>query len=138
MRKNKRPTLLTRRQILASSVPMAGTISLLPKERATAATDPRATDLRLTAGTRTLDVNGKAARVFGLIGPNGNPGITLSPGERFHVDLVNQAGTSTIMHSHCQLPASKHDSFPRLLTPTIAAGDSHSYDSATDHSTHLI
>src|SRR5258707_9937388 len=35
----------------------------------------------LTAGTRTVVVNGKAAGVFGLIGPNGTPGITLSPGE---------------------------------------------------------
>jgi FtsP/CotA-like multicopper oxidase with cupredoxin domain len=55
---------------------------------------------RLTAGTRTLDLNGKSARVFGLIGPNGKPGITLLPGERFHVNLVNEAGASTIVHWH--------------------------------------
>ena len=80
MRENGRPTLLTRRQILASSVAAAGAIPFLTKERAAAATYPAATQLRLTAGTRTLAVNGKPARVFGLIGPNGNPGITLSPG----------------------------------------------------------
>jgi hypothetical protein len=72
---------------------MAGAIPFLTKERAAAAPEPRTAGLRLTAGTRTLAVNGKPARVFGLIGPKGNPGITLSPGERFHVDLVNQAGT---------------------------------------------
>src|SRR5258708_15810823 len=95
MRENERPALLTRRQILASSVAIAGTMPFLTKERAAAASEPRDAELRLTAGTRTLAVNGKAARVFGLVGPNGNPGITPSPGQRFHVDLVNQSGTST-------------------------------------------
>src|SRR4051794_33873649 len=104
MRKNERPTLRTRRQILASGVAMAGAIPFLQIPRATAAPETRTAKLRLTAGTRTLDVNGKPARVFGLIGPNEKPGITLSPGERFRVDLVNEAGTSTIIHWHGQLP----------------------------------
>src|SRR5437899_5734725 len=129
MKENERPTGLTRRQILASSVAIAGTI-FLTKERAAAAPDPRAAELRLTAGTRTLAVNGKTARVFGLIGPNGNPGITLSPGERFHVDLVNQAGASTIVHWHGQLPPWKQDGFPWPQTPPIPAGDTRSYDYA--------
>ncbi|MEA2791550.1 MAG: hypothetical protein QOG73_3956 [Acetobacteraceae bacterium] len=45
----------------------------------------RATPLgpkRLVAGTRTLEVNGRPARVFGLVGPDGRPGISLAPGER--------------------------------------------------------
>jgi FtsP/CotA-like multicopper oxidase with cupredoxin domain len=122
--------LLTRRQVLASGAAMAGTIPFLPTTRAAAAPEPRTGKLRLTAGTRTLDVNGKPARVFGLIGPNGNSGITLSPGERFDVDLVNQAGTSTIVHWHGQLPPWKQDGFPWPQTPPIAAGDTQSYDYA--------
>jgi FtsP/CotA-like multicopper oxidase with cupredoxin domain len=127
MRENGR---LTRRQILAASVAMAGTIPFLTKEQAAAATEPHAAGLRLTAGTRTLAVNGKPARVFGLVGPNGNPGITLSPGERFHVDLVNQAGTSTLVHWHGQLPPWKQDGFPWPQSPPIPAGDTQSYDYA--------
>jgi FtsP/CotA-like multicopper oxidase with cupredoxin domain len=124
-------TLLTRRQILASGVAMmAGTIPFLPITRAAAAAEVRTAKLRLTAGTRTLTVNGKPARVFGLIGPNGKPGITLSPGERFHVDLVNRAGTSTIVHWHGQLPPWTQDGFPWPQTPPISAGDTHSYDYA--------
>jgi FtsP/CotA-like multicopper oxidase with cupredoxin domain len=130
MIENEKPSLLTRRQILASGVAMAGTIPFLPTTRATAAPEPRGAKLRLTAGTRTLDVNGKPARVFGLIGPNGKPGITLSPGERFDVDLVNQAGTSTIIHWHGQLPPWTQDGFPGPQTPPIPAGDNHSYDYA--------
>jgi FtsP/CotA-like multicopper oxidase with cupredoxin domain len=124
------PTLLTRRRILASGVALAGTIPLLPIARAAAAPEPSTAKLQLTAGTRTLAVNGKPARVFGLIGPNGKPGITLSPGERFHVDLVNQAGTSTIVHWHGQLPPWKQDGFPWPQTPPIPAGETHSYDYA--------
>jgi FtsP/CotA-like multicopper oxidase with cupredoxin domain len=122
--------LLTRRQILASSVAIASAIPFLTKERAAAAPEPRTAALRLTAGTRTLVVNGKPAKVFGLIGPNGNPGITLSPGERFHVDLVNQAGTSTLVHWHGQLPPWRQDGFPWPQTPPIPAGDTQSYDYA--------
>src|SRR2546422_2443867 len=120
---------LPRRQILASGAAMAVTIPFLPITRATAA-QPRTAKLRLTAGIRTLAVNGKPARVFGLIGPNGKPGITLSPGERFHVDLVNRAGTSTIIHWHGQLPPWTQDGFPWPQTPPIPAGDTHSYDYA--------
>jgi FtsP/CotA-like multicopper oxidase with cupredoxin domain len=130
MRDDERPTFLTRRQILASSIAIAGTIPFLTKERAAAAPEPRSAGVRLTAGTRTLAVNGKPARVFGLIGPNGNPGITLSPGERFHVDLVNQAGTSTLVHWHGQLPPWRQDGFPWPQTPPIPAGDTQSYDYA--------
>jgi FtsP/CotA-like multicopper oxidase with cupredoxin domain len=130
MSENQRPTLLTRRQILASGVAMAGTLPFLTKERAAAAPEPHTAAFRLTAGTRTLDVNGKPARVFGLTGPNGNPGITLSARERFHVDLVNQAGTSTLVHWHGQLPPWLQDGFPWPQTPPIPAGDTGSYDYA--------
>ena len=119
LRDNEKPTLLTRRQILATGVAMAGTIPFLPITRATAAPESRTAKLRLTAGTRTLDVNGKSARVFGLIGPNEKPGIMLSPGERFHVDLVNQAATSSIIHWHGQLPPWTQDGFPWPQTPPI-------------------
>jgi FtsP/CotA-like multicopper oxidase with cupredoxin domain len=130
MRKNEKHTLLTRRQILASGVAMAGTIPLLPVTRVAAAPEPRAAGLRLTAGTRTLEVNGKPARVFSLIGPNGKPGVTLSPSERFQVDLVNEAGISTIVHWHGQLPPWTQDGFPWPQTPPLPAGDTRSYDYA--------
>ena len=131
MRENEKPTLLSRRQIiLASGVAMAGAIPFLSTARASDAPETRTAKLRLTAGTRTLDVNGKPARAFSLIGPNGKPGITLSPGERFDVDLVNQAGTSTLVHWHGQLPPWRQDGFPWPQTPPIPAGETQSYDYA--------
>src|SRR4051812_1353787 len=126
----KSPMLLTRRQIVASGLAMAGTIPFLLMTRVAATLEPGTARLRLTAGTRTLAVNGKPARVFSLVGPNGKPGITLSSGERFAVDLVNRAGTSTIIHWHGQLPPWTQDGFPWPQTPPIPAGDTQSYDYA--------
>src|SRR5687767_10262231 len=122
--------LLTRRQVVASGLIAAGTIPFVPTTRAAAAPAPGTAKLRLTADTRTLAVNGKPARVFGLLGPDGKPGITLSPGERFRVDLVNRAGTPTIIHWHGQLPPWKEDGFPWPETPPIPAGGTRSYDYA--------
>lgn len=83
---------------------------------------------RLTATSRVLDVNGKPAKVFGLTGPEGKPGLTLAPGERFAVMLDNQAGTDTIVHWHGQLPDWKQDGFPWPQTQPLAAGASKLYD----------
>ncbi len=100
-----------------------GLLASVPMARAQA-------NQRLTATTRILDVNGKPAKVFGLVGPNGQPGLTLAPGEKFAVMLDNQAGTDTIVHWHGQLPDWKQDGFPWPQTPPIAAGMTKSYDFA--------
>ena len=86
---------------------------------------------RLVAGTRVLEVNGRPAKVFRLTGPDGRPGIRLAAGERFRVDLVNQAGTRTIVHWHGQLPPWTQDGFPWPQTPPIANGAVQAYDYAS-------
>ena len=118
----------TRRQILASGAALAGTVAL--QTRAIAAPRSASEKLLLTAGTRTIDVSGKPARVFGLTGPSNKPGITVTAGQRFRVDLVNQAGTPTIVHWHGQLPPWRQDGFPWPQTPPIPEGETHSYDYA--------
>lgn len=85
---------------------------------------------RLVAGTRIIEVNGRPAKVFGLIGPDGRPGIRLGPGERFRVDLVNEAGTRTIVHWHGQLPPWTQDGFPWPQTPPIENNAVQAYDYA--------
>ena len=69
---NQRPMLLTRRQILASSVAMAGAIRFLPTTHATAAPEPRTDKLPLTAGTRTRPLGAARARrdAVGGVGVN--------------------------------------------------------------------
>ncbi len=85
---------------------------------------------RLTAGTRILEVNGRPARVFGLVGPNGRPGLHLAAGERFRFDLANETGEPTVIHWHGQLPPWRQDGFPWPQTPAIPNGAAASYDYA--------
>jgi FtsP/CotA-like multicopper oxidase with cupredoxin domain len=93
----------------------------------------RATSLgpkRLVAGTRTLEVNGRPAQVFGLIGPDGRPGINLAPDEQFRVELANETGVRTLVHWHGQLPPWTQDGFPWPQTPPIGNGAVQAYDYA--------
>jgi FtsP/CotA-like multicopper oxidase with cupredoxin domain len=85
---------------------------------------------RLVAITRVIEVNGRPAKVFGLIGSDGRPGLRLAPGERFRVDLANEAGTRTIVHWHGQLPPWTQDGFPWPESPPIANGAVQAYDYA--------
>src|SRR5579864_9409390 len=94
----------------------AGALPILPGVARAAAPGLK----HLVAGTRVLEVNGRPAKVFGLIGPDGRPGIRLAAGERFRVDLANRAGTPTIVHWHGQLPPWTQDGFPWPQTPPIA------------------
>jgi FtsP/CotA-like multicopper oxidase with cupredoxin domain len=113
---------ISRRRLLGTAL-AAG---VLPAAVRAAAAGPQ----RLVAETRTLEVNGRAARVFGLIGPDGRPGIRLAPGERFRVDLANQTGVRTLVHWHGQLPPWTQDGFPWPQTPPIANGATQAYDYA--------
>jgi len=85
---------------------------------------------RLVAGTRMLEVNGRPAKVFGLTGPDGRPGIRLAAGERFRVELANETGTRTLVHWHGQLPPWTQDGFPWPQTPPITNGAVQPYDYA--------
>jgi FtsP/CotA-like multicopper oxidase with cupredoxin domain len=105
---------LSRRTFLAATV-ATGILSTLPVSRSVASEAKK----RLVAGTRTLEVNGRAARVYGLIGPDGRPGIRLGVRERFRVDLANQSGKQTLVHWHGQLPPWTQDGFPWPQTPPI-------------------
>ncbi|HQT65529.1 MAG: copper oxidase [Acidocella sp. 21-58-7] len=113
---------LSRRNVLAGTAGL-GLLGYMPWAQAQA-------NKLLTATSRILEVNGKPAKVFGLMGPDGKPGLMLSPGERFAVTLDNQCGTDTIVHWHGQLPDWKQDGFPWPQTPAIANGVEKSYNFA--------
>jgi FtsP/CotA-like multicopper oxidase with cupredoxin domain len=119
---------LSRRSLLAAGAAM-GALPLLPV-RATAQLAAAPGTRRLTAGTRILDVNGRAAKVYGLTNETGQPGLTLAPGERFHVTLANQISDRTIIHWHGQLPPWRQDGFPWSQVPRILPGSTLTYDFA--------
>lgn len=119
------PLRLTRRFLLAAGS-AAGTLPSLP----VLAAEPAAASVghRLSAGTRMLEVNGRAAKVFRLTNQTGQPGIALAPGERFQVALKNELAGHTIIHWHGQLPPWTQDGFPWPQTPPLAPGATKNYD----------
>ena len=115
----------SRRDFLGTALG-AGLLPFLPGAAHAASVVPK----RLSAGTRMLEVNRRSAKVFGLVGPDGLPGIRLGADERFRVELANEAGTPTIVHWHGQLPPWTQDGFPWPQTPPIANGAVQGYDYA--------
>ncbi|KJS18036.1 MAG: copper oxidase, partial [Hoeflea sp. BRH_c9] len=96
-----------------------------------------AAPLALSAATRTLDIDGRAATVFGLAGPGGQ-GLTFDPGQRFRVDLTNNLDVSTIIHWHGQIPPNEQDGVPDMPMPLLAPGETRSYDYETRPGTHWM
>ena len=78
---------LDRRSFLKSSASFGGALVV-----GAAWTPAQAAPPLLTVGTRTIEVNKKAAKVFGVHGPDGKPGILATEGNRFSGGLLNDAG----------------------------------------------
>lgn len=105
---------------------MAATVAAMAPWPVPAQT-PAAIPLRAT--TRTLDIDGRAATVWGLEGPTGQ-GLTLDPGQRFRVDLTNDLPEPTLIHWHGQIPPNVQDGVPDMPLPRLATGESRAYDFA--------
>lgn len=71
----------------------------------------------LKAATRRLDINGKAASVYGLVQSNGAPGVTLNSGEAFDVSLSNELSEPTLIHWHGLTPPWPLDGVPDTPAP---------------------
>lgn len=85
--------------------------------------------MSLRATTRTIEVNGRAATVKGLLNSTGRPGLVLDPGTRFHVDLTNDLAEETIVHWHGQIPPNTQDGVSNTNL-MIAPGESRVFDFA--------
>lgn len=97
----------------------------------------QAPSLGLSAASRTLDINGRAATVFGLAGPEGQ-GLTLDPGQHFRVDLTNELEVPTIVHWHGQIPPNVQDGVPDMPQPLLTPGETRSFDFAPLPGTHWM
>jgi FtsP/CotA-like multicopper oxidase with cupredoxin domain len=117
---------LSRRALLAT--PAALALAPLALTRAEGAAPPPPPTL--TVVRRSIEVNGRAASVFGIDGPSG-PGLTLAPGARFNPILSNRSGEETIVHWHGQTPPVTQDGVAMLgLEALIADGSAQAYDFA--------
>ena len=123
---------LTRRGFIAASAAMAASTAL-----------PRfafgqSAPLTLTAASRVLEIDGKAATVYGLVNAAGKQGLILDPGQQFRVDLTNTLDAETIIHWHGQLPPNVQDGVPNLPMPLLKTGAMRSFDYAPNPGTHWM
>ena len=116
------PTL-TRRSFVATAALTAASLGL--PRGALAATDK---PLLLTATSRTLDIDGRAATIWGLVNAQGGSGLTLDPGQRFRVDLTNALDVDTIIHWHGQIPPNAQDGVPDIPLPMLKPGEMRAFD----------
>ena len=116
------PTL-TRRSFIATTALTAASLGL--PRGAGAATHA---SMLLTATSRTLDIDGRAATVWGLVNAQGGLGLTLDPGARFRVDLTNALDEDTIIHWHGQIPPNAQDGVPDIPLPMLKPGEVRAFD----------
>jgi len=81
----------------------------------------------LKAMTRSLDINGRAATVYGLLQRNGTPGLTMNAGDNFDVALHNELPDPTLIHWHGLLPPWPMDGVPDTPAPLLKAGEARGY-----------
>jgi FtsP/CotA-like multicopper oxidase with cupredoxin domain len=81
---------------------------------------------------RTIEVNGKAAKVFGLHGPDGRAGLRLRVGQPFDVSLFNRTAEPTIVHWHGLTPPWPSDGVQDAPMPLIPSGGERSFNFSLD------
>ena len=116
-------TSLTRRSFIATTALTAASFGL-PRGAWAVMRRP----LLLTATSRTLDIDGRAATVWGLVNAQGSIGLTLNPGQRFRVDLTNALDVDTIIHWHGQIPPNAQDGVPDIPLPMLKPGERREFD----------
>jgi FtsP/CotA-like multicopper oxidase with cupredoxin domain len=77
---------------------------------------------------RTIEVNGKAASVFGIKQPDGRFGITTEIGKSFRVRVENHIQDPSLIHWHGLKPPWQQDGVPELSGTAIPPGGTAEYD----------
>lgn len=128
---------LSRRQFLASTAAGAA-LAALPasplRRRAAFAAQP----LSLTAESRVIEVQGKAAKVFGIRQADGKSGLIVRADEAAPFTLRNALSEETLLHWHGQTPPQAQDGVPGLSQAPLAAGQSFTYDFPLRPGTHWM
>ena len=115
-----RRTLLKGAAALTSSAILPGALS-----RPTLAAAP---PLKLRVDTRTIEVKGKAAKVFGIFNEAGGHGVNKVFDGRFAVELTNALQEETMVHWHGLAPPVTMDGTPMLSGPPLKPGETVTYD----------
>ena len=79
--------------------------------------------VKIQAVTRTLEINGKAASVLGLLQKNGTQGLETVVNQPFQVVLENKLTEPTAIHWHGLHPPNNEDGVPLVTQPVIRANE---------------
>jgi FtsP/CotA-like multicopper oxidase with cupredoxin domain len=123
------PLPLTRRSLLIGSASLAAATALRPAFAAAPG---------LTISSRTLDVKGRAATVYGLTGPDGRPGLFARQGDRFPGLVTNASAEAQTLHWHGQILAPWDQDRARPGGGSLAAGASDNFDFELTPGTHWM
>jgi FtsP/CotA-like multicopper oxidase with cupredoxin domain len=122
--------MLSRRAVIMGGLALVG---LRPAARAQtslpgAPADKTAPLTILQLQRRVIEVNGKAASVFGIRQPDGTVGIRTSVDQPFNVRVENRIGEPSLIHWHGLTPPWQQDGVPGISGPPIPPGGSAEYD----------
>ncbi|NRQ16651.1 multicopper oxidase family protein [Ensifer sesbaniae] len=116
---------------LMSGVAVAASAAALHPSRswaeASKATSSGAGARSLAITKRVIEVNGRAADVFGLLQPDGTVGLTLDADSPFDVALSNQGGEATLIHWHGLAPPWDMDGVPDNPAALLKAKETRHY-----------
>lgn len=109
---------LTRRHFLLTTAGIAAANSLALAETPSS---------NLFIDSRTLEVKGKAAKVFGILDAQGRHGLDLAFNRNFVVNLENRLAEETLVHWHGLTPPLAMDGVPMLSGPLMKPGEKRNY-----------
>ena len=128
----------SRRMFLATSFAAAAGSALLPSRSLGSASvflqqmatpNPSSSPATtINATTRTLDINGKAAKVLGLLQPDGTQGMEAVVGRDFRVTLDNKLTVPTAIHWHGLHPPNNEDGVPGVTQLPLTPNSSDFYN----------
>lgn len=126
---------LNRRNLLIAATAMTAAHSI---PHFPAAATSAAQPTRLIVDRRTVEVDGRAASVFGIRQPDGFPGVVLGPDQPFSVSVANRCGEATIVHWHGQTPPVLQDGVAETGGTIIETGAEQTYNFVARPGTHWM
>ncbi|WP_343717474.1 multicopper oxidase domain-containing protein [Inquilinus sp.] len=113
--------MITRRRLLSGAAATAALATALPRLARAAA------PAELTVATRSLDIGGKAATVFGILRPDGGQGLRAISGDDFRVRLTNGLSEPSLVHWHGLTPPWRQDGVPGVSQDPLPPGAAYDY-----------
>src|SRR3984957_15264628 len=123
----RRLPMLSRRALLAGGVSCLASPAMLARAENSTDTPPPAPPIQRLE-RRDIEVNGKAASVYGIRQQSGTFGITTEVGKPFRVRVENGIGEPSLIHWRGLTPPWRQDGGPGISGPPIPAGGSADYD----------